>query len=255
MAHKPNRPRPNALQTQALHGSDGNAVHNKLLLDLKAGDYKSVLSKVEFVQLPVQKVLNEMAEPIEYGYFINSGLASILNVMSNGKSVEVGLSGNEGFVGLPLIVGFHTSPTQVVMQIAGTGFRVGARDLCDILRRCPALEKSLHRYSQEVGLQTTQVAACNRLHAVEKRLARWLLMSQDRVGSADFPLTQQFLAHMLGTRRASVTVAAGILQRAGLITYKKGQVHIADRAALEKASCECYRHVNQQIKSWHKNSH
>jgi CRP-like cAMP-binding protein len=254
MANKPNRPRTKAPQTQALHGSDGNAVHNRLLLDLTGEDRKSVLSKLEFVQLPVQRVLNEMAEPIEHVYFINSGLASILNVMSNGKSVEVGLSGKEGFVGLPLIVGFQTSPTQVVMQIAGTGFRVSAKEMADILRRCPDLEKSLHRYSHELGLQTTQVAACNRLHAVDKRLARWLLMSQERVETPDFPLTQQFLAHMLGTRRASVTVAAGVLQRAGLITYKKGQVHIENRAALEKASCECYRHLNQQIKSWHKNS-
>jgi CRP-like cAMP-binding protein len=255
MANKLIRGRTKALHTQALHGSDGNAIHNRLLLGLTGESRKLVFSKLEFVQLPVHRVLNEMAEPIQYGYFINSGLASILNVMSNGKSVEVGLSGKEGFVGLPLIVGFRTSPTQAVMQIAGTGFRVGAKEMDDILRRCPDLEKSLHRYSQELGLQTTQVAACNRLHAVEKRLARWLLMSQDRVDTPDFPLTQQFLAHMLGTRRASVTVAAGILHRAGLITYKKGQVHIANRAALEKAACECYRHLNQQIKSWHKNSH
>ncbi len=255
MANRLIRARKKVLQTQALHGLDGNAVHNKLLLDLAGEDRKTVLSKLEFVQLPVHRVLNEMAEPIKYGYFINSGLASILNVMSNGKSVEVGLTGHEGFVGLPLIVGFHTSPTQAVMQISGTGFRADAKEIVDILRRYPELEKSLHRYSQELGLQTTQVAACNRLHPVEKRLARWLLMSQDRVGTADFPLTQQFLAHMLGTRRASVTVAAGILQRAGLITYKKGQVHIENRAGLEKASCECYRHLNQQIKSWHKNSH
>ena len=195
-----------------------------------------------------------MAEPIKYGYFITSGLASILNVMSDGKSVEVGLSGKEGFVGLPLIVGFGTSPTQAVMQIGGSGFRVAAKDLEGILRRCPQLEKNLQRYSQEIALQTTQIAACNRLHEVEERLARWLLMSQDRVGVSEFPLTQQFLAHMLGTRRASVTVAAGILQKAGLITYKRGQVKIENRGELENAACECYGHLNQQIKSWHNNS-
>jgi CRP-like cAMP-binding protein len=172
MADKLSRPRPKALQTQDLHGSDGNLVHNRLLLDLTGEDRKSVFSKLEFVQLPVQRVLNEMGEPIKHVYFINSGLASILNVMSTGKSVEVGVSGKEGFVGLPLIVGFQTSPTQAVMQIAGTGFRVGANEMTDILRRCPNLERSLHRYSHELGLQTTQVAACNRLHAVDKRLAR-----------------------------------------------------------------------------------
>jgi CRP-like cAMP-binding protein len=247
-------PRAKALP-KAFRDGDGNAIHNAILADLTRNDCESILSKLEFVELPVHTVLNEMAQPIKYGYFINSGLASVLNVMSDGKSVEVGLSGKEGFVGLPLIVGFETSPTQVVMQIGGTGFRVSAKDVKEILRRCPNLEKSLHRYSQEIALQVTQVAACNRLHEVEERLARWLLMSQDRIGTSEFPLTQQFLAHMLGTRRASVTVAAGILQKAGLITYKRGQVKIEHRAKLEQAACECYRQLNQQIKSWHKDSH
>lgn len=254
MADKSTRLRAQALSKAVLDGSDGNAVHNTILLSLARKDYESVLSKLRPVQLPVQTILNEMAEPIRFCYFINSGLASILNVMSDGKSVEVGLSGKEGFVGLPLIVGFDTSPTQAVMQIGGTGFQATAEDMKDILRRYPQLAKSLHRYSQELALQTTQVAACNRLHEVEERLARWLLMSQDRVEVSDFPLTQQFIAHMLGTRRASVTVAAGILQRAGLITYKRGQVKIEDRAGLENAACECYGHLNQQIKSWHNNS-
>jgi CRP-like cAMP-binding protein len=185
---------------------------------------------------------------------MNSGLASVLNVMPDGKTVEVGLSGREGFIGLPLVVGFGTSPTQVIVQISGTGFRVRAKDLEDILRQCPKLERSLNRYAQEMALQVTQVAACNRLHEVEERLARWLLMSQDRVGTSEFPLTQQFLAHMLGTRRASVTVAAGILQKAGLITYTRGQVKIENRTALEDAACECYQQFNQQLKNWRKNS-
>jgi CRP-like cAMP-binding protein len=253
MANKPTRPRVKALPKPFRDG-DGNAMHNAIIADLTSKDCESVVSKLEFVQLPVHTVLNEMAQPIKYGYFINSGLASILNVMSDGKSVEVGLSGKEGFVGLPLIVGFGTSPTQAVMQIGGSGFRVTAKDLEDILRRCPQLEKNLQRYSQEMALQVTQVAACNRLHELEERLARWLLMSQDRVGVSEFPLTQQFLAHMLGTRRASVTVAAGILQKAGLITYKRGQVKIENRAELENAACECYRHLNQQIRSWHNNA-
>ena len=254
MPNKNTRPHAKTIP-KAFRDGDGNAVHNAILADLTSKECESALSKLEFVQLPVHTVLNEMAEPIKHGYFINSGLASILNVMSDGKSVEVGLSGKEGFVGLPLIVGFGTSPTQAVMQIGGSGFRVRAQDLGAILRRCPTLEKSLHRYSQEMALQVTQVAACNRLHEVEERLARWLLMSQDRVDASEFPLTQQFLAHMLGTRRASVTVAAGILQRAGLITYNRGRVQIKNRARLENAACECYRHLRQQINSWHKDSH
>ena len=239
---------------QMFHDGAGNGIHNVILAELTRNGCESLLSKLEFVELPTHMVLNEMGEPIKFGYFINSGLASVLNVMSDGKSVEVGLAGKEGFIGLPLVVGFDTSPTHVVMQIAGTGFRVKAKDLDYLLGKCPGLEKRLNRYSQEMTLQVSGVAACNRLHEVEERLARWLLMSQDRVGVSTFPLTQQFLAHMLGTRRATVTVAAGILQRAGLITYRRGHVKIESRSKLEAAACECYRQLNQQIRSWHKNS-
>ena len=157
---------------KVFHDGDGNALHNVILADLTRNGCESLLSKLEFVELPTHTVLNEMAEPIKFAYFINSGLASILNVMSDGKSVEVGLAGKEGFIGLPLVVGFDTSPTQVVMQIGGSGFRVRAQELGDILRKCPALEKRLNRYSQEMALQVSQVAACNRLHEVEERLAR-----------------------------------------------------------------------------------
>lgn len=214
-----------------------------------------MFSKMEFVDLPVRTVLNEMFGFIKYGYFLNSGLSSVLNVMSDGKRIEVGLTGKEGFVGLPLAVGFETSPTLTIIQIAATGFRVATSDLDDIFRTCPVLVRSLNRYTQELALQQTQVAACNRLHDVEERLARWLLMSQDRVESPSFLLTQEFLSHMLGTRRASVTVAAGILQRAGLITYKRGQIHVQNRSKLEGASCECYQILIRQMESWQKNSH
>ena len=151
--------------------------------------------------------------------FMNSGMTSILTVLAEGKSVEVGLTGKDGFVGLPLIVGFSSGPTQAVVQIAGSAFSIGARAIGQIVRQCPALANRLQRYVQMLAMQGTQVAACNRLHEVDERLARWLLMCQDRIGSNLVPLTQEFLAHMLGTRRASVTVAAGILQKAGLITY------------------------------------
>ena len=242
---------PSKAPAKANANFNGHAVYNTILLDLPDQQREVVYTKLDFVPLPTHTVLNEMAEPIKFVYFVNSGLASILNVMSDGKSVEVGLSGKEGFVGLPLIVGFATSPTQAVMQIEGSGFKMSVRDFLSILPACPQLEKSLNRYSQELALQTTQIAACNRLHELEERLARWLLMSQDRVDSPVFSLTQEFLAHMLGTRRASVTVAAGILQKAGLITYKRGQVKIEDRAGLESAACECYRQLNQQMKNWH----
>jgi CRP-like cAMP-binding protein len=228
-----------------------HAVENDILRSLPPKERKAVFSRMEFVEFPIRFLLNEIAEQIHYAYFVNSGLASILNVTSEGKSVEVGLTGREGFVGLPLLVGFLTSPTRAVTQIAGSAFRVSAKDMIHLFPKCPQLVKLLNRYSQEFALQVTQVAVCNRLHRVDQRLARWFLMSQDRMGGSSFLLTQEFLSHMLGTRRASVTVAAGVLHKAGLITYKRGKVTVKNRPGLEKASCECYAKLKRQLKKWH----
>ena len=145
-----------------------------------------------------------------------------------------------------------TSPTQVIMQVAGSAYQLTAADFKEVLSHSPVLEKSLNRYTQTLGIQAIHVAACNRLHEVDERLARWLLMSQDRLGGDIVPLTQEFLAHMLGTRRASVTVAAGILQKAGFITYNRGSVRIDDRSGLEDAACECYASIKQQTEMWEK---
>ena len=194
-------------------------VHNKILLGLPKPECARVLGKMEWVSTPVHTVLNAAQEPIKSAYFINEGLSSILNVMADGRSVEVGLNGAEGFVGTPLLSGFRSSPTNVIMQVGGSVFRIAAKDLEETVSECPQLALALQRFMQELAFQGQQVAACNRLHEVEERLARWLLMCQDRIGGDVVPLTQQFLAHMLATRRASVTVAAGILQKAGLITY------------------------------------
>ena len=229
---------------------DGEAVLNDILLSLPARERSLILPHLMFMDLPTHVVLHEPGDPIKFGYFLNSGLASVLTVLAEGKSVEVGLTGKEGFVGLPLIIGFSTSPTRTVIQIKATGFRINGKNLAQVIRQTPSLTNFLQRYVQILGMQGTQVAACNRLHEVDERLARWLLMCQDRIGSDFVPLTQEFLAHMLGTRRASVTVAAGILQKAGLITYQRGHVHIVDRPRLEAASCECYGMMQQQSKRW-----
>jgi CRP-like cAMP-binding protein len=233
----------------------GQPVKNKILLALAKNERSILFSKLEFVPLPLASVLAEKGAPIKFGYFLNDGLASVLNIMEGGKSIEVGLSGSEGFVGLALTVGFTTSPAQVIMQIAGSGFKISAADLALALRRCPRLAIALSRFSQEMGVQSAQVAACNRLHEMDKRLARWLLMSQDRLGGSVVALTQDYLSHMLGTRRASVTVAAGMLQKAGLITYKRGAVTIEERTRLEQASCECYGVLTQQIEKWRAEAH
>jgi CRP-like cAMP-binding protein len=229
---------------------DGIAVENELLLDLPPNERDVIFSKLTFLPLRTHEVLREPRVPIRFGYFMNSGLTSILDVMEDGKSVEVGLTGKEGFVSDPLLVGLSTSPTRAEVQIDGSAFRIRAADLELALQQCPVLERRLQRFVQAMAMQGTQVAACNRLHEVNERLARWLLMSQDRVGSDNVHLTQEFLAHMLGTRRSSVTVAAGILQRAGLITYTRGSVHIENRAGLESAACECYGVMLQQTKNW-----
>jgi CRP-like cAMP-binding protein len=235
-------------------GTDGNGnrILNLILLDLPAGELSAAARKLEFVELPTHTVLHEPGETLTHAYFIDSGLASVLNVMTDGKSVEVGLAGKEGFIGLPLVVGLSSSPTQVTMQVGGSAHQMSATGFTELLSHSPALEKSLNRYAQTLGMQATHVAACNRLHEVDERLARWLLMSQDRLGGDVVPLTQEFLAHMLGTRRASVTVAAGILQKAGLITYNRGSVRIDNRSDLEDAACECYTSIKQQTEKWEK---
>lgn len=229
---------------------NGRQVHNKILLGLPKDEWVTIFSKLEFVSLPTPTVLNEIGQPIKFAFFLNDGLGSVLSIMPDGKTVEVGLVGREGFVGLPLTAGFSSSHARVIMQIAGSGFRIPAREFSIALRKCPKLASSLQGFAQEIALQSSQVAACNRLHEVDERLARWLLMSQDRLDGDLVPLTQEFLAHMLGTRRASVTVAAGILQKAGLITYKRGIVKIESRSQLLDAACECYGIMTAQIKKW-----
>lgn len=228
----------------------GRAVHNKILLALPKGEYSAISSKMEYVSLPAPTLLNEIGKPIKFVFFLNDGLASVLSIMADGKTVEVGLTGKEGFVGILLSAGLSSSPTRVIMQIGGSGFRIAAKDLAVALPQAPVLAASLQRFAREMALQASQVAACNRLHDIDERLARWLLMSQDRLGGDIVPLTQEFLAHMLGTRRASVTVAAGHLQKAGIITYKRGSVKIENRSQLEGATCECYKNMIQQIEKW-----
>jgi CRP-like cAMP-binding protein len=232
------------------NGAGSQKVQNTILQSLPANEFDTVFPKLVFFELPKRVLLNEIAEPIEWAYFVNSGLASFLNVMADGKSVEVGLAGKEGFVGVPLLAGFSTSPSRAVMQVDGSAFRISPVDLQGVLKVCPNLNLSLQRFAQVLGMQAAQTAACNRLHEVDQRLARWLLMSQDRLSGDVVPLTQETLANMLGTRRASVTEAAGVLQKAGLITYHRGDVRIDNRRGLEAAACECYVAMKRLAEKW-----
>ena len=231
------------------HG-DGNPVYNETLLALPGTESEAVMPKLEFVRMKLHQVIHEAGETLRSVYFCNSGMFSILNVMPDGKSVEVGLIGKEGVSGTPLVAGFRTSHTRAVVQAEATAFRMDADALRAALPECPKLERLLNRFAQLLAVQVTQIAACNRLHEVNERLARWLLMTQDRVGSEHLPLTQEFLAQMLGTRRSSVTVSAGTLQKAGLIAYTRGNVTIHDRRRLEEAACDCYGLLQRQVKEW-----
>jgi CRP-like cAMP-binding protein len=245
---------PTSFPQSTIRGMDGQQMHNEILLGLSPQERAVVFPVLEYVEMRTHDVLHEAGQPITHGYFVNGGLASVLNVMRDGKSVEVGLAGKEGFIGLPLVVGLSTGPARVVAQVAGSAFKTGASDFARALRQCPQLEKQLNRFAQAMAMQSAQVAACNRAHEVEERLARWLLMSQDRLGGDCVPLTQEFLSHMLGTRRASVTVAAGILQKAGLIKYTRGEVNVVNRKELEDAACECYQSMIVQSENWKKES-
>jgi CRP-like cAMP-binding protein len=234
--------------------ADGHAIENKLLLGLPPKERDIIVPQLIYVRMRTHEVLHEPGEAIKFAWFMNRGLTSILNVLSDGKSVEVGLTGKEGFIGLPLLVGYNTSPNRAVVQIEGTAFRIKGEAFAAIVQRCPELENRLQRYVQSLAMQASQVAACNRIHEVDERLARWLLMCRDRIGSDIVPLTQELLSHMLGTRRASVTLAAGILQKAGLIQHKRGHVTIVDRGRLEQAACDCYEAMQRQSRNWQNES-
>ena len=229
---------------------DGNHIHNQILLDLPLEESDKLFPKMELVQLKLHQVLHEAGAPLKSGYFCNSGMFSVLTVTPDGRHVEVGVIGKEGFSAVPLIAGFRTSFTRTVVQAEGTAFRVDASIFRAALRQCPTLGRQLQRFSQFMAMQVAQIATCNRLHEVDERLARWLLMTADRVGSDDLPLTQEFLAQMLGSTRSTVTISAGTLQKAGLIAYTRGKVNILDRSSLEQAACDCYGSIQRQTKEW-----
>jgi CRP-like cAMP-binding protein len=233
-----NRPVP--LRPGARTDSTGAAVSNVLLLSLPEAEFDLLRLELEFIELPHRFIFHERGEKIEFAYFPNSGMVSLVVVAPDGRSVEVGLTGKEGMVGTPVAVGLRVGPYRAIMQIPGNAARVKADWLREMLPVMPSLRLQLSRYVLMQGLQMAQVAACNRLHELEHRLARWLLMCQDRVDAEVLPLTQEFLAQMLGSGRPSVSLAAGILERAGFIENMRGTIRIINRKGLENAACECY---------------
>jgi CRP-like cAMP-binding protein len=230
--------------------ASGHRVSNVILLSLPDNEYDLIRPHLEFVPLVHHRALHEQGQKLQFGYFVNAGMVSLLITTDVGKSVEIGIVGREGFVGVPIAVAIDRSAYQSVVQIPGDGLRIKAEDLQGVLRDTPKLVLLLNRYAQVRGMQVAQLAACNRLHEIEQRLARWLLMAQDRMGAGTLPMTHDFLAQMLGTGRPSVSVAAGILQQAGMIEYSRGFVRIVNRKSLESAACECYgviQHFNSVV--------
>jgi CRP-like cAMP-binding protein len=182
---------------------------------------------------------------VRFAHFPNAGLISLVVELKDGRTVEAGLLGNEGASGMPAVLGLSRSPLREIVQIAGDGFRVRVNALRELLPSTPVLQATLNRYAAGLAMQVAQTAACNRLHKIEERLSRWLLIAQDRVDSGIVPITHDFLATMLGTDRPSVTIAAGVLQREGIIEYTRGSVRILNRNKLESFACECYALIKQ----------
>jgi CRP-like cAMP-binding protein len=223
----------------------GKPVSNRMLLSASDNEYSLLRPHLEYVNLPNHLVIHEAGAKLEYAYFPNRGLISLVVVMKDGKTAEAGITGNEGFTGTPAAVGLGRSTLRAVVQITGDGFRIKVGSLQSSLESAPLLQLILGRYSAVRGIQVAQTAACNRLHEIEQRLARWLLMTQDQVDSPSLAITHDFLATMLGTDRPSVSVAAAGLQKKGLIKYTRGAVKIVNRKKLEDSACECYAVIQQ----------
>ena len=216
---RPRSPKQDFRRTDA----SGERIENLILLRIPDKEYNPIRPHLEFIDIREYQSLHEPGEPLEYAYFPNRGMVSLVIEISDGRTLEVGVVTKKGFVGGSLAVGQRTCPYRMICQPPVDGFRIKAEALQQILPSAPDLRSRLSRYANFQCLRVSQIAACNRFHEIERRLARWLLMSQDRVGSALLPFTHEFLASMLGTGRPSVSIAAGILQKAGLSSTGAGR--------------------------------
>ena len=214
-----------------------------MLAALPRKQYQRLLTGLESVALTFGEVLHEPGERIQHVYFPSDSLVSLLTVVEGHLALEVGMVGSEGMVGVPLYLGTNVSPVRALVQGAGAAMRMKSARFSEEIRKSPQLQRELSRYTRALMAQITQTAACNRFHVVEARLARWLLMTRDRVRTDEFRLTHAFLGHMLGVRRVGVTTAARALQKRKLIAYSRGKISILDHRRLERAACSCYKLV------------
>jgi CRP-like cAMP-binding protein len=220
---------------------------NRLLADLPRDEYDRVRAHLQKVSLPLKDILYEANGPIPHVFFPLHGVVSLVILMDGDVSLEVGTIGNEGMVGTPVFLGSGSSPTRAISQVPGEALRMETKVFQEEMRRGGSLYGLVQRYTQAMINQISQSTVCNHRHSVRKRMCRWLLLSHDRVGVDEFPLTHEFLAQMLGVRRPTVTAVAGTLQKAGLIRYHRGELTVLDRKGLEAASCECYEVVAKEL--------
>ena len=225
--------------------TDG-ALMNHLLAALPADEFSRVNPNLEAVSLSLGEVIYESGEQLEYIYFPTTAIISLLYIMENGSTAEIGMAGNDGLVGIALYMGGSTTPSRAVVQSAGNAFKMRSKSLNDEFSLGGVFQKILLRYTQSLMTQISQTAVCNRLHSVEQQLCRWLLINHDLLRSNELIMTHDLIANMLGVRREGVSIAAGHLQEQVLIKYVRGTITMLDRDALEKAACECYRVVKDE---------
>jgi CRP-like cAMP-binding protein len=219
---------------------------NRLLAALSAAELKRLRPHLEAVEMPLGHVVYESGRALDHLYFPTDSIVSLLYVMEDGASAEIAVVGNEGVVGISLFMGGETTPSRAVVQSAGSAYRLPARLMHIEFNRGGSLQHLLLRYTQALITQMTQTAVCNRHHSVDQQLCRWLLLSLDRLNGTDLVMTQELIANMLGVRREGVTAAAGKLQKAGVINYRRGHITVLDRPKLENLSCECYAVVRRE---------
>jgi CRP-like cAMP-binding protein len=222
-------------------------LENRLLAALPSDQYQRLLPQLQQVSFSLGEVVYEFGGQLDYVYFPTSSIVSLLYTMENGTSAEMGLTGNDGVVGIALFMGGGTMPNRAVVQSAGNAVRMKAKLLQAEFALGGKFQQLLLRYTQALITQISQTAVCNRLHSVEQQLCRWLLLSHDRVKADELIMTQELIADMLGVRREGVTVAAGRLQDAGAISYVRGHIRILNRLKLEETVCECYRVVKEEF--------
>ncbi len=238
------------LKAPANRESVPNGAGNRLLAALQRDLYQRLEPDLQIVSLKHGQVLFESGAAVDYVYFPQrDAMVSLLCTAEDGNSVEVGVTGWEGVVGISSFMGGTPTPYLSLVQMAGTAHKLRAELLVREFRRSEAMQNALLRYASSLLAQISQTALCNRIHTVEERLARWILVSQDRTEAKQLPLTHEFLAHMLGTSRSTVSLTAATLQQAGLIHYTRGKIAVVDRERLETVACSCYKIVRQHFES------